>query len=135
MSNWLSEFKAFILRGNVVDLAVAVVIGAAFGALVTAFVRDFITPILAIPGKSDFSSLSFTINGSVFRYGDFINALISFVIIAAVVFFFVVKPINYLMSRRKTEAAPATKDCPFCLSKVPVGATRCAFCTSELKAA
>lgn len=137
MGNLASEFKAFILRGNVVDLAIAVVIGAAFTSVVNALVTDIITPIISIPGKSDFSSLSFTINGSVFRYGSFINAVISFVIVAAAVFFFVVKPVNVLMARRKTEAvgsAPTTKDCPFCLSSVPAAATRCAFCTSDLKA-
>jgi len=136
MSNLAGEFKAFILRGNVVDLAIAVVIGAAFTSVVNALVTDIITPIISIPGKSDFSSLSFTINGSVFRYGNFINALVSFVIVAAAVFFFVVKPVNVLMARRKTEAvtsAPTTKDCPFCLSSVPAAATRCAFCTSDLK--
>ena len=122
MSNLASEFKAFVLRGNVVDLAVAVVIGAAFTAVVNALVKDLITPIISIPGKADFSTLSFTIHGSIFRYGDFINAVIGFVIIAAAVFFFVVKPVNVLLARRKTEAvpsAPATKDCPFCLSSVP----------------
>jgi large conductance mechanosensitive channel len=138
MSNLAGEFKAFILRGNVVDLAVAVVIGAAFTGVVNALVTDIITPIISIPGKSDFSSLSFTIHGSIFRYGNFINAVISFVIVAAAVFFFVVKPVNALLARRKTEAvtsAPTTKDCPFCLSSVPVAATRCAFCTSDLKTA
>ena len=100
----LTEFKQFLLRGNVVDLAVGVVIGLAFGAVITALVADILTPIIAaIFGKSDFSALTFTINGSVFRYGDFINALITFVTIAAAVFFFVVKPVNHLMARRKTE--------------------------------
>src|SRR5260370_35730094 len=122
MGNLASEFKAFILRGNVVDLAIAVVIGAAFGAVVTALVKDIITPIISIPGKADFSSLTFTINGSVFRYGDFINAVITFIIVAAAIFFFVVKPLNMLMARRKAEEAPvpATRDCRFCLSKIPV---------------
>src|SRR2546425_13370761 len=99
----LKDFKAFILRGNVIDLAIAVVIGAAFGAVVTALVRDMITPILAIPGKRDFSNLTFTIRKSRFFYGDFINVLISFVSIAAAVFFFVVRPVNNLIARRKTE--------------------------------
>jgi large conductance mechanosensitive channel len=131
----LREFRDFVLRGNVVDLAVAVVIGAAFGALVTAFVEDLITPLIAaVGGKPDFSALSFTINESEFRYGDFINAVIAFLIIAAVVFFFVVKPINSLMARRRTERdiEAETRDCPECLSEIPVGARRCSFCTSEV---
>jgi large conductance mechanosensitive channel len=138
VGNLASEFKAFVLRGNVVDLAVAVVIGAAFSGVVNALVKDIITPIISIPGKSDFSSLTFTVNDSVFRYGDFLNAVISFVIIAAAVFFFVVRPLNLFLSLRKTEvvtSAPTTKDCPFCLSSVPAAATRCAFCTSDLKTA
>jgi large conductance mechanosensitive channel len=132
----LREFRDFVLRGNVVDLAVAVVIGAAFGALVTAFVEDLITPLIAaVGGKPDFSALSFTINESEFRYGDFINAVIAFLIIAAVVFFFVVKPINSLMARRRTERdiETETRDCPECLSEIPVGARRCSFCTSEVE--
>jgi large conductance mechanosensitive channel len=131
----LKEFKAFLLRGNVVDLAVAVVIGAAFGAVVTALVKDLITPLVAIPGKTDFSSLSFTINHSEFRYGDFINVLISFVSISAAVFFFVVKPINALMARRKTgtDDDSLTRECPECLSNVPAAARRCAFCTAEIE--
>jgi large conductance mechanosensitive channel len=130
----LKDFKAFVLRGNVVDLAIAVVIGAAFGAVVTAFVKDLLTPLIAIPGKADFSSLTFTINGSVFRYGDFINVLISFLTIAAAVFFFVVRPINTLMARRRTEhdVESETRECPECLSNVPRAATRCAFCTTKL---
>jgi large conductance mechanosensitive channel len=122
----------------VVDLAVAVVIGAAFGAVVTAFVKDIVTPVIAaLGGNPDFSSITFTINNSVFRIGDFINALISFLIIAAVVFFFVVKPVNLLMARRKTEmpAGPTTRECPYCLGSIPLAATRCAFCTSEVAAA
>jgi large conductance mechanosensitive channel len=132
----LNEFKAFILRGNVVDLAVGIVIGAAFGAVVNALVKDIITPILTIPGKTNFADLTFTIGGGVFLYGDFINAAISFISIAAAVFFFVVKPVNMLMARRKTETAvlPTTRECPFCLSSVPLAATRCAFCTSEISA-
>jgi large conductance mechanosensitive channel len=132
------EFKAFILRGNVVDLAVAVVIGAAFGAVVAALVADLITPLIAaIFGKPDFSNLSFTINKSKFLYGDFLNAVITFLSVAAAIFFFVVKPLNMLMARRKTELPvdPMVRDCPFCLSSVPLQATRCAFCTSELPAA
>jgi large conductance mechanosensitive channel len=128
-------FRAFILRGNVVDLAVAVLIGAAFGALVAAFTRDFITPLLAaIGGKPDFSSLHFRIHNSTFRYGDFINAVITFLIIAAVVYFFVVLPVNKLMARYKTEPEPAlpTRDCPECYSSIPQPATRCAFCSTEV---
>jgi large conductance mechanosensitive channel len=131
----LKDFKAFLLRGNVVDLAVAVVIGAAFGALVTALVADLITPIIAaIIGKPDFSNLTFTINNSTFRYGHFINALIAFVSIAAAVFFFVVVPVNHLMARRKVEAPvdEAVRNCPECLSEIPVDAKRCAFCTTEV---
>lgn len=132
----MTGFRNFILRGNVVDLAIAVVIGAAFGAVVTAFVADIITPLIAaIGGKPNFSALSFTINNSNFLYGAFLNALISFLVIAAVVYYFVVVPYTRLMSLRKTETpvAPVTKDCPFCLSSVPMAATRCAFCTSELQ--
>ena len=130
----LKDFKAFLLRGNVVDLAVAVVIGAAFGAVVTALVRDLVTPLLAIPGKTDFSALHFTINKSKFLYGDFINVLIAFVSIAAAVFFLVVRPVNALMARRKTEpdVESTVQDCPQCLSSVPAAASRCAFCTAEI---
>jgi large conductance mechanosensitive channel len=130
----LKDFKAFILRGNVVDLAVAVVIGAAFGAVVTSFVANLLTPLISIPGKANFSSLHFTVNGSVFKYGDFLNALIAFVFIAAAVFFFVVKPINALAARRKKgqDAEPGTRDCPECLSEIPELARRCAFCTAEV---
>jgi large conductance mechanosensitive channel len=109
----LAEFKAFLMRGNVVDLAVAVVIGAAFGAVVTAFVADIITPIIAaIFGKPDFSGLTFTINGSVFRYGDFLNALITFISIAAAIFFFVVKPMNMLAARRAAGQEPEAEPAP-----------------------
>jgi large conductance mechanosensitive channel len=134
----LTEFKQFVLRGNVVDLAVGVVIGLAFGAVITALVADLLTPLIAaIFGSNDFSALTFTINGSVFRYGDFINALITFVTIAAAVFFFVVKPVNHLMARRKTEPPvdEAVRQCPECLSEIPVDARRCAFCTSQVGAA
>jgi len=130
-----SEFKAFILRGNVVDLAVGIVIGAAFGVVVAAFVKDLITPfIAAIGGKPDFSSVGFTINKSRFLVGDFINAFISFLIIAAVVFFFVVRPVNALMNRSKTELPvdPTTRECPYCMSSIPITATRCAFCTQKV---
>jgi large conductance mechanosensitive channel len=120
-----------------VDLAIAVVIGAAFGAVVTALVKDLITPLIAaIAAQPNFSDLTFTINHSKFLYGDFINAVVSFVIIAAVIFFFIIKPLNFLMSRRKQELPPdpTTRDCPYCLSTIPIAATRCAFCTQEVPA-
>ena len=132
----LQGFKQFILRGNVLDLAVAVVMGVAFGAVVTALVKDIITPfIAAIVGKPDFSAIEFTINGSKFPIGDFINAVISFILIAAAVYFFIVLPMNTLLARmRRGEAAPdpTTKKCPECLSEIPIAARRCAFCTSPL---
>ena len=130
----LKDFKAFLLRGNVVDLAVAVVIGAAFGAVVTSLVENILTPIIGIPGSADFSALDFVVNGSTFRYGEFLNDVISFVSIAAAVFFFVVRPVNTLMARRKTEpdVESTTRDCPECLSSIPVAARRCAFCTAEV---
>ena len=134
----VKDFREFILRGNLVDLAVAVVIGAAFGAVVTALVADFITPLIAaIGGKPDFSALSFTIHGSTFHYGHFLNALLSFLIIAAVVFFFVIKPVNALLARYLTEppVAEDTRACPECLSDIPNAARRCAFCTAEVGAA
>ncbi|HEX9036408.1 MAG TPA: large conductance mechanosensitive channel protein MscL [Ktedonobacterales bacterium] len=137
MKDLLNDFKAFILRGNVVDLAVAVVIGAAFGAIVTALVKDLITPLIAaMGGQPDFSGLYFTINKSRFLYGDFINALVGFLIIAAVIFFLVIKPLNWLQSRRKSEppADPTSRNCPYCLSEIPIQATRCAFCTQEVPA-
>jgi large conductance mechanosensitive channel len=127
----LKGFKSFLLRGNVVDLAVAVVVGAAFGALVTALVRDLLTPIIAVIfGKHDFSALTFTINSSTFRYGDFINFLIAFVSVAAAVFFLVVHPVNALMARRKTQpdVESETRPCTECLSDIPKEARRCAFC-------
>jgi large conductance mechanosensitive channel len=134
MAVW-KEFRDFVLRGNVVDLAVGVVIGAAFGAVVTAFVKDIITPILSIPGTTNFSDLVIQVGGARFLIGDFINTLISFLVIAFVIFFFVVKPVNALMKRFKPTATEpeTTHDCPYCLSKVPLAATRCAFCTSEIK--
>ena len=134
----MDGFKKFLLRGNVVDLAVAVVIGAAFGAVVTALVSSFITPLVAaVGGKPDFSALAFTINGSKFTYGVFLNALVSFLILAAVVFFLIVRPLNALMDHRRTEApvAEVTRECPECLSQIPNGARRCAFCTAEVGAA
>ena len=120
-----------------VDLAVAVVVGTAFGALVNSMVKDLITPLIAaLFGKPDFSGLTFTINHSVFRYGDFINAVVAFVLVAAAVFLFVVVPINRLMarSRREPPTDPTTRKCPECLSEIPVGARRCAFCTSPVVA-
>jgi large conductance mechanosensitive channel len=131
----LSEFKAFLLRGNLVDLAVAVVIGLAVVALVGALIKDIITPIIAaLAGKHDFSALSFTIHNSRFLYGDFINALITFLLIAAAVFFFVVKPVNALMARYRKEPPPdpSIKKCPECLSDIPTDARRCKFCTSPV---
>jgi large conductance mechanosensitive channel len=132
----LRGFKAFLLRGNVVDLAVAVVIGAAFGMLVAAFVKDLMTPLIAaLFGKPDFGSLNFTINNSKFLYGDFINALIAFVIAAAVIYYFVVVPINALIERshrHEKPADPTTKKCPECLSEIPIEAKRCAFCTQPV---
>lgn len=131
----LDEFRTFILRGNVIDLAVAVVIGAAFGTIVTSLVENIITPIIgAIGGQPDFSGLTFTINNSVFGYGAFLNALISFLIIAAVIFFFVVKPMNMMLARvspKAEEAAPTV--CPHCLSVIPDEAMRCPNCTTWLK--
>jgi large conductance mechanosensitive channel len=134
----LNDFKAFLLRGNVVDLAVAIVIGVAFTAVIAAFVEDLVTPLIAaLGGEPDFSALDFTINGSTFRYGDFINKVLSFLIIAAVIFFFVVEPMNYLVQRAKKEPPPdpTLKKCPECLSDIPVDARRCAFCTTELATA
>jgi large conductance mechanosensitive channel len=128
----LKDFKAFLLRGNVVDLAVAVVIGAAFGAVVASFVANLLTPLIAIPGSTDFSALRFKIGGGRFLYGQFLNDLIAFVLISAAIFFFVVKPVNALMARHKTEpdVESKTKECPQCLSSIPAAASRCAFCTS-----
>jgi large conductance mechanosensitive channel len=127
----MKGFKAFLLRGNVVDLAVAVVIAVAFGMVITAFVKDLVTPLIAaLFGKPDFGALTFTINNSKFLYGDFINAVVSFVIIAAVIYFFVVVPYTALMARARKEppADPTTKKCTECLSEIPKDARRCAFC-------
>ena len=131
----LKDFKAFILRGNVLDLAVAVVLGVAFTAVITALVTGLITPLVAaIFGSHDFSSLTFTVNNSVFRYGAFLNALLAFVIIAAVLFYLVVMPANALVQRARREPTPdpTTKKCPECLSEIPIDARRCAFCTTQL---
>ncbi len=130
-------FKQFLLRGNVVDLAVGVVIGAAFGGVVTAFTKDLLTPLIAaVLAKPDFSALKFTVNGSNFLIGDFINAIVSFMIIAAVIYYLVVLPVNALVSRARKEppADPTTKKCPDCLSEVPIQAKKCAFCTSAIPA-
>ena len=132
----MNGFKRFLLRGNVIDLAVAVVIGGAFGAIVTALVKDLLTPLLgAVGGQPDFSAWAFTINGSKFLIGDFINAVVSFIFIAAAIYFFVVAPVNAIVERsRRGEPPPdpTTKKCPECLSTVPIAAKRCAFCTSAL---
>jgi large conductance mechanosensitive channel len=130
----MKDFKAFLLRGNVVDLAIAVVIGIAFGAVITAFVRDLITPLLAIPGKTNFAALHFTLNRSTFLYGDFVNYVVAFAILAAVIFFAVVKPLNAAMSRRHAGAAPTTKVCEHCASTIPVAARVCAFCARDVSA-
>ena len=134
----LRDFKAFILRGNVIDLAVGVAIGAAFGAVVLSFTENLLTPLLAIPGDAArFADLDLTIAGSVFRYGAFIDSLIAFLITAAVLFFFVVRPVNSLMERRRTEpeVEATTRGCPECLSNIPQAARRCAFCTAEVSPA
>jgi large conductance mechanosensitive channel len=132
----MKGFRAFLFRGNVIDLAVAVVIGAAFGAVVTALVKDLLTPLIAaIVGKPDFSGLKFTVNNSTFAYGDFINALIAFVLIAAAIYYIVVLPMNAWMARNRPPAPSTTTICPECLSVIPLGARRCSFCTSVLAAA
>ena len=131
----LKGFKQFVLRGNVVDLSVGVVIGASFGAVVTSLVNNILTPLIgAIIKSPDFSNLFFTINSSKFLYGDFLNALISFIIVAVTIYFFVVTPINTLISRRHKEAPldPTTKKCPKCISEIPIEASKCAFCTADL---
>ena len=131
----LKDFKAFILRGNVVDLAIAVVIGGAFTVVLKAFISGLVTPLLAIPGgAASLASMKFTISDSEFLYGAVIDAIINFIIIAAVLFFFVVRPVNILMARRKTEpeVESTTRDCTYCLSSIPVASTRCAFCTATV---
>jgi len=128
----LKDFKQFLLRGNVVDLAVGVVVGAAFGTVVSALVKDILTPLIgAIAKVPDFSGLTFTLRGSVFMYGEFINALVSFLLVATAVFFFVIKPMNILVSRSKKvpSADPTSKKCTECLSEIPITAKRCAYCT------
>jgi large conductance mechanosensitive channel len=131
----LNEFKQFLLRGNVVDLAVGVVIGAAFGTVVTAVVSDLLTPLIAaIARVPDFSGMFFTLNGSKFMYGHFINAVISFILVATAVFFFVVKPMNLLVKRSHSgpPADPTTKKCPECMSEIPLAAKRCMHCTQAI---
>jgi large conductance mechanosensitive channel len=132
----VSGFRKFLLRGNLVDLAVAFVVGAAFAALVTALVRDFITPLIAaIGGKPNFADLSFTVNNSTFRYGDFINLLLTFLIIAAVVYFLVVLPFSKVLERFKPTPSEPTpvQECPYCLSSIPKAATVCAYCTRDVR--
>ena len=127
----IKGFREFLLRGNVIDLAVAVVVGAAFGAVVAALVRDLITPVVAaIAGKPDFGALAFTVNGSRFAYGDLLNAVITFVSVAAAVYFLVVVPVNALTSRRKRDAG--VRPCPECLTEIPAKATRCKACTAQV---
>jgi large conductance mechanosensitive channel len=130
-----NELKDFIMKGDVIDLAVAVIIGVAFNAVVTAFVTDIIMPLIGIPGHIDFASFTYTINGSIFLVGSFINAIINFITVALVVFFFIVKPISKMKERtsKKTPVSPTTKQCPECLSNIPIGAKRCAFCTSKVR--
>ena len=131
----LKDFREFILRGNLVDLAVAVVIGTAFAAVVAALVADLVTPLIAaVGGEPDFAGLSFTINGSEFRYGHFLNAAFTFLVIAAVMFFLVIRPVNVLLARRRTEPPQdeQTRECPECVSEIPARARRCAFCTAEV---
>jgi large conductance mechanosensitive channel len=134
---WSTEFKQFLLRGNVIDLAVGIVIGAAFGGMVQALVKDLLTPLVAaIFGSPDFSRLSFRIHNSVFFYGDFLNALVAFLTVAFALFFFVVKPVNVLTSRMRLRQSPdpSTRKCPECLSEIPIAARRCAFCAIEVPA-
>ena len=132
----LKGFRDFLLRGNVVDLAVAVVIGAAFGAVVSAFVKDLLTPLIAaIVGKPDFSGMAFVVNNSKFLYGEFINAVVAFLLVATVVYFVIVIPMKAVTERMKPKeapAAPVTQKCPECLSEIPIGARRCAYCTTML---
>ncbi len=129
----LKEFRQFIVRGNLVDLAVAVVLGAAFGAVVSALVKDLVTPLIAaIAGEPDFGAIAFTLNGSRFAIGHFLNALLSFLLVASVVFFGVVKPVNALLARFQGERDTTTpvRECPECLSSIAAGARRCSFCTA-----
>ena len=132
----MKGLRQFLLRGNVIDLAVGVVVGAAFGGVVTALVKDLLTPLIAaIVGKPDFSALAFTVNNSKFLIGEFINAMVSFLLIGAAVYYFVVLPVNTMVSRarRQPPPDPTTKKCPECRSEIPIDARRCAFCTSVLE--
>lgn len=131
----LKGFRDFVMRGSVVDLAVAVVIGAAFGAVVTEFVKDMLTPLIGIPGSVNFKDQTFSIRGSVFQYGAFVNAVITFVLIATAVYFAVIVPINALAKRRARKQAATTRPCPQCLTEIPLKATRCSACTTEVPAA
>lgn len=130
------DFKAFILRGNVIDLAIAVVLGLAFAAVIVSLTKNLLTPLLAIPGDAvSFASLDFEISGAKFRYGAFIDDVITFIITAAVIFFAVVRPLNQYNARRETEPEDEkTRDCPYCLSSIPISARRCAFCTADVGA-
>ncbi|HIH50110.1 MAG: large conductance mechanosensitive channel protein MscL [Candidatus Micrarchaeaceae archaeon] len=130
-----SELKDFVMNGNVMDLAVAVVVGVAFNAVITAFVSDIITPLIGIPGHLNFSAMTYSVNGSIFMVGAFVSALISFLTIVVVIFFLVVKPVSKMkeISSKKEKKGATTKQCPECLSIIPVGARRCAFCTSKVK--
>ena len=132
----LSGFKQFILRGNVIDMSVGVVVGAAFATVVAAFTKDLLTPLIAaLVGKPDFSAIQFTVNNSKFLIGDFINAAVAFVLVAAAVYFFVVTPVNMLVARMRKAPAPAdptTKKCPECLSEIPIDARRCAHCSQPV---
>jgi large conductance mechanosensitive channel len=131
----LKEFRDFLLKGNLIEVAVALVLALALTALVTSLVEDLITPLIAaIFGQPDFSGLTFTVNESTFRYGEFLNALVAFVLIGAVLFFLVIKPVNALLERRRGTSDPTNRPCPECLSEIPVDARRCAFCTSEVPA-
>ncbi len=140
MVNYLSAslrgFRSFLLRGNVVDLAIAVVVGATFSSLVKSIVEDMVTPLIGIIGKKDFSAFEFSIRGSTFHYGNFINAVISFLIVVAVIYFLIIVPMNALISRARANTKssdPTTRKCPECLSEVPLAAKRCAYCTSVLQ--
>jgi len=129
----LKGLRDFLFRGNVIDLAIAVVIGAAFGTVVTAFVKDLLTPLIAaLVGQPDFSALTLSLHNSVFRYGDFVNAIISFALIGTAVYFFVVVPVKAVLDRVQKPLEPATQKCPECLSEIPIGARRCAHCTAVL---
>ena len=129
----MKGFRSFLMRGNLIELAVAVVIGTAFAAIVSAIVKDLITPLIAaIGGQPNFGSLKFTINHSTFAYGDFFNALVSFLIIAAVIYFMIVTPVARITTRFERKKEATTRDCPECLSSIPAAARRCAFCTAQL---